>query len=307
MASRDVDYAGGQSKCSKFGKALYDSDKGEVFGRTAGSWAKISAFYIVYYSCLAGFFAAMLFGFFKTLDDTEPTQTGMYSLIKYNPGMGFRPLIVTTADTTLVHINTTNADTYHDKVANIIQYLRENGYIDEHNRPSNITKDASGRDVFNVGSMGDACTIDPNNVNNSFGYREGKPCILLKVNKIFRWEPQPFDNDSLTTTDHGKEAEKALGSGISATNIGVTCEGENDGDMDSLGKVEFYPPEGFAYSFYPYLNAKDYRAPLVWAKFNHVQKGVLMQIWCKIWAKNIYHHRNDKAGSVRFELMIEDK
>ena len=49
--------------------------------------AKIGLFYLIFYSCLAGFFAAMLAGFFATLDDDAPTQKGMYSLIKGNPGM----------------------------------------------------------------------------------------------------------------------------------------------------------------------------------------------------------------------------
>ena len=49
--------------------------------------AKIGIFYIIFYSCLAGFFAVMLVGFFATLDEKTPTQKKMYSLIKGNPGL----------------------------------------------------------------------------------------------------------------------------------------------------------------------------------------------------------------------------
>jgi len=48
--------------------------------------AKIGLFYLIYYSCLAGFFAIMLTGFFTTLNDDHPKQTGLFSLIKNNPG-----------------------------------------------------------------------------------------------------------------------------------------------------------------------------------------------------------------------------
>lgn len=49
--------------------------------------AKIGIFYIIFYSCLAAFFAVLLVGFFQTLDVKQPTQQNLYSLIKANPGM----------------------------------------------------------------------------------------------------------------------------------------------------------------------------------------------------------------------------
>jgi sodium/potassium-transporting ATPase subunit beta len=33
--------------------------------------------------------------------------------------------------------------------------------------------------------------------------------------------------------------------------------------------------------------------------------GVLINIECKAWAKNIHHDRADRRGSVHFELMID--
>jgi sodium/potassium-transporting ATPase subunit beta len=33
--------------------------------------------------------------------------------------------------------------------------------------------------------------------------------------------------------------------------------------------------------------------------------GVLINIECKAWAKNIKHDRTDRLGSVHFELMID--
>lgn len=33
--------------------------------------------------------------------------------------------------------------------------------------------------------------------------------------------------------------------------------------------------------------------------------GVLINIECKAWAKNIYHDRHERRGSVHFELMVD--
>jgi sodium/potassium-transporting ATPase subunit beta len=32
------------------------------------------------------------------------------------------------------------------------------------------------------------CTLD-----NNYGYREGKPCILIKLNRIYGWKPEPYN------------------------------------------------------------------------------------------------------------------
>jgi len=56
--------------------------------------AKIGLFYLIFYSCLAGFFAIMLAGFFQTLSDDHPKQMGMLSLIKGNPGIVVSVLLI---------------------------------------------------------------------------------------------------------------------------------------------------------------------------------------------------------------------
>jgi len=40
-------------------------------------------------------------------------------------------------------------------------------------------------------------------------------------------------------------------------------------------------------------------------KQNYCIRCVYCQIWCKLWVSNIKHHKNDKAGSIHFELMAD--
>merc|ERR1712223_1879114 len=48
---------------------LWNPDTGEVLTRTPLSWLKITVFYCIYYSCLAGFWIACMNIFFATLPE----------------------------------------------------------------------------------------------------------------------------------------------------------------------------------------------------------------------------------------------
>lgn len=144
---------------------------------------------------------------------------------------------------------------------------------------------------FKLDSLGEECTWQ-----KDYGYDEGSPCVLLKLNKVFGWTPEEYEN--------GTEPDFVKGQ-ISPGHIHITCEGENPGDAENMGPVKFFPPNGFPIKYYPYRNQLGYRQPIVFAKFMHPMEGVVMQIWCKAWAANIMHHKNDKAGSIHFELMVD--
>ncbi|CAB4037130.1 sodium potassium-transporting ATPase subunit beta-1-like [Paramuricea clavata] len=60
---------------------LYNEEKGEVMGRTAESWGKIGLFFLVYYACLAAFFAAIFAIAFSTMPEIEdgPKYTSFIS------------------------------------------------------------------------------------------------------------------------------------------------------------------------------------------------------------------------------------
>jgi len=291
-------------KCSDFSKSIWNSEKKEFIGRTGGSWAKIGAFYLVYYSCLAGFFAIMMVGFFTTLDSEAPTQQGMYSLIKGNPGMGFRPM--PNIESTLIKFKADDAKSYAEHIKNIEELLEtyqdkeESNIVDcDTETPNEKRKQVCS---FNVAkSLGNVCTRE-----NDYGYKNGTPCVLLKVNKVYGWTPEAFDNETLADPEehHAVEAKAKLGARLKSDYIGITCEGENEGDADNIYNADYYPEFGFSFKYYPYLNFPNYMPPLVFVQLD-VRKGALIQVWCKLWAKNIKHHKNDKAGSTHFEVLVD--
>jgi len=82
------------------------------------------------------------------------------------------------------------------------------------------------------------------------------------------------------------------------------CSVQNDGDKDNIINTTYYPDLGYSYAYFPYYNTKGYLAPLVFVQFE-VRRGALIQVWCKLWVSNIKHHKNDKAGSTHFELLVD--
>ena len=61
-------------------------------GRTPKSWALILIFYVIYYACLAAFWALMFAIFWQiSIDLEKPRWTTDSSLIGSSPGMGVRP------------------------------------------------------------------------------------------------------------------------------------------------------------------------------------------------------------------------
>jgi len=300
MASTEIEYKDGQperggigGRMQSFKKSIYDGETKTFVGRTGSSWAKIGVFYLIYYSCLAGFFAVSLVIFFTTVDDNRPSQIGFHSLIKSNPGLAFRPM--PNIESTLIKFNQGEEDSYKKYTSNIESFLAKYKATHENQVPcAPGAKPPKGKVCqFNTTeASGGFCTPE-----KDFGYYEGKPCVLLKMNKVFGWEPEDYKNDSIP--------EDLDGHTISPSGIYVTCEGENPSDVDNLGEVEIYPKAGFLKNYFPFENIQGYQSPVVFVRMNHLKTGVTIQVWCKAWAGNILHNKNDKAGSTHFEILMD--
>lgn len=295
-----------------FGTFMYNSKEHTVMGRTALSWAAILSFYVVFYAVLAGYWAACLAAFMHSIDFSQPTQQHKYSLLKDNPGMTFEP--VTDTSTTLIWFNSSDSTSYSthiDRLNNVTQPYYD---LTQAHAAKNTTGVYQCEQTGDVSDLNRVCLFDVEShipiecrKENDYGFRAGTPCIFLRPNKIFAYMPESYNllNAQLNTTLDSPPKSLFDGpSRLTDNSIAVTCEGENPADIDNLLSVEFFPPHGFPFYYYPYLMQPNYLPPFVMAKFTVIPGRALM-IWCRIWALNMKHDKNDVQGSIHFELMVD--
>lgn len=300
---------------------LWNGETSEFLGRTASSWGKILFFYTIFYACLAGFFIGLLAIFWQTLDTERPKWQLHESLIGTNPGLGFRPMPPEAhLGSTLIWYKSNRPDNmiyWHDTINKFLE-----DYVDpknEENIDDGCTYDRPARDgkycPFKIESL-DNCS--PGKTDKKYGFPIKKPCVYLKLNKIYNWTPRVFnetDASQITDAEERDQYQKMpdfLKEAIANTRdqrernlIWVSCEGESPADVENLGPVHYSPRRGFPAYYFPYQNVRGYQPPIVAVQFERPKPGVLINIECKAWAKNIIYDRSDRRGSVHFELMID--
>jgi sodium/potassium-transporting ATPase subunit beta len=298
-----------------FSQFLWNSNTGEFCGRTGASWAKILIFYLIFYACLAAFWAVMLLIFYQTIDPTSPKWQLSESRIGINPGLGFRPRPpVEKIESTLIWFSGTGKDDGSWKHWG--QDLEK--YLEPYNKES---KEGTGEhtmslDECNTGrdpGVGKYCPFVAHekanqtgthgcNKENYYGYKEGKPCVLIKLNRIYGWKPEAFGNDEIPDEVKGVVSSTK---GSYEGGVYIVCEGENPADKENIGEMTYYPNQVIRSNYFPFTNQPGYLSPYVMVKFSSPATGVLINIECKAWAKNIKHDRQDREGSVHFELLID--
>jgi len=285
-----------------FCRFLYNSEDGTVMGRGGKSWGQLGFFYLIYYICLSAFFCGTIAVFYQTIDDNKPKLQGDDSLLKGNPGMGFSPL--PDIETTLIRV-TDKPDkikTYVDALKTILEPYKKawekngNGTETDCNLSTNmeLRKDATKACPVNYDALTKTC-----NEGNNFGFTATppKPCVLLKLNRIYGWEPVPY-----TASQENRPGEMdAHVDGI----VPIKCVGENPADRDHMGPLEYSPQAGFPMLYFPFKKQEGYLSPLVFVQFTNATKNLGLMVECKAYATNIEVDVQEKRGSVHFELLID--
>jgi sodium/potassium-transporting ATPase subunit beta len=290
-----------------FKRFLYNPSTGEVLGRTGGSWAKILIFYVIFYACLAAFWAVMLLIFYQTIDPHYPKWQLAESRIGDNPGLGFRPRPPEDkVDSTLIWFTSGSRGNWQHWKENLDEYLEpytQDRSVGKGESVATVDECRNGKQPekgkycpFNYKDLfqqqNEKC-----NKNNNYGYELGTPCILIKLNRIYGWEPKPYTNLPQNIPPVNRTGGQ--------DGIFITCEGENPADKENIGPLRYAPDQLIKTNYFPFTNQPGYLSPFVMVHFMQPSRGILINIECKAWAENISHDRQDREGSVHFELLID--
>jgi len=261
-------------------------------GRTASSWGKIGIFYLIYYICLAAFWAVLLAIFFQTVDDNRPTYTGSDSLLKNKPGLGYQPM--PDYESTLIHFHSSYPASYKIYTDYLSAYMKQ--YKPENKVRDTIYKDC-GTEKVKAGEdpTKTVCTfkedhLGPCIAKQDYGYNEAQPCIALKLNKVYGWKPS---NNS---------------------DIKISCAGMYPADKDNIKSVTYFPGPGngqegasvgtIKSEFFPFLSQLGYLSPLVMVKFEKIEVATLIMVKC---TAEWQGEDERETADVRFELLMQTK
>ena len=253
--------------------------------------------------------------FLQTVSYEEPKWQTENSIIGESPGLGLRPgqepdLI----DSSIIVFNKDSKNT--DQENNWQEWAeRISSFLESYTAAKNETK-GKNCDADGIKATKDkACLFDIEKLGacgkSNYGYDQGKPCIFLKLNRIYGLENKEYNAEELPE-DMPEELKTHIGKQTNKDQVWVHCQGKNPADKEILENIEYYPAtRGFSNNYFPYMRQDDYLNPLVAVQFSPRLEGgrgigQLIHIECRAWAQNIGYNRRDKIGCTAFELQVFD-
>lgn len=287
---------------------IHNPETGEYFTRTPKSWLLIFIFYVIYYSCLAAFWAGMLAIFLTTIPEATtgngPRWQHESSLIGVSPGLGLQPKqSKVNIDSSMIQFNFESATDDGE-----IQGFE--GWVNRYKEFTQAYDSQSGSACSegDGSSASKVCKFDTSSLGpcgkENFGYDSGSPCILLKLNKIYGLTPEAIDD--VNGSEMSDELKEHVNAEPNKNQVWVECYGENPADKEVLaGKIKYYPAsQGFPFYYFPYMNQDGYVSPLVAVQFVGVPANQLLHIECRAFANNIDYNRRDRIGINHLELHV---
>ncbi|KAM6945816.1 sodium/potassium-transporting ATPase subunit beta-1b [Aplochiton taeniatus] len=284
---------------------VWNSEKSEFLGRTGSSWFKILLFYVIFYGCLAGIFIGTIQALLLTLSDYKPTWQDRVS----PPGLTHTPR----SDKTEMSFNLNDLETYLTYTKNLRDFLAK--YDDDLQRDQMKYEDC-GDEPAEYKNRGDlesdigirkACRFSRSALGPCsgledpyFGFKEGKPCIVVKLNRIVNFRPKPpLTNDSIP-----EDAQYKVQSNV----VPLYCTNKREEDAGKVGEVRYFGiGQGFPLQYYPYygkLLHPQYLQPLVAIQFVNLTMNMELRIDCRVYGENIGYSEKDRYQG-RFDLKIQ--
>lgn len=256
--------------------AIYNSRTGEFLGRTATSWALILLFYLVFYVFLAGMFTLTMWVMLQTLDDNIPKYQDRVA----NPGLMIRPRSMD------ITFNRTDPTKYNQYIQHLETFLQQyNDSLQERNELCMVGEyymqdEQQEKKVcqFKRSLLRQCSGLS----DTTFGYAEGKPCVLIKMNRIIGLKPRgdPY----------------------------INCTAKRDSPL----QMQYFPSEGrFDKMYFPYYGKNlhpGYVQPVVAVKLLLTKEDYNRElaVECKLEGTDLRNHdeRDKFMGRVTFRVKV---
>lgn len=282
---------------------VWNSEKGEFLGRTGCSWFKIISFYVIFYLCLAGIFIGTIQALLLTLDNYKPTYQDRVA----PPGLSHTPR----SEKSEISFSMSDNGTYKSYIAHMDKLLE---LYDEGRQADSMKYEDCGdspRSYIDRGSVEKdkgqrrACRYSRSLLGScsgladkTYGFKEGKPCLIVKLNRIVNFRPQAPGNQSLPD---------ALQARAMPNMIPIFCKHKREEDADKIGEIKYFGlAQGFPLQYYPYYGKQlqpQYLQPLVAIQFANVTVGKEVRAECKIFGENINYSEKDRYQG-RFDVKL---
>ncbi|XP_059050413.1 sodium/potassium-transporting ATPase subunit beta-1-like [Achroia grisella] len=259
----------------RIAKVVYNPTDGSFFGRTSKRWGIVITFYLVFYAVLAAMFALCMGGLFLSLDFSRPSYTLHSSLIGANPGLTYRP---------------------RGQEGTVVEYSVEANSSDVYTSQLDEILEAYAHEVWRGGIT--ECTSEDN-----FGF-PFSPCIFIKLNKIFDWVPEYYDDVNNLPADMPDALQDYIKTTDKLKQVWVSCAEE--GSNTNSSRIQY--PWGMALlGRYPFQNVGDHPSPILAVTFTP-PVNTPFTVRCRAWAKNIVYNKSIKeaSGYTRIQLHIHD-
>jgi len=209
---------------SNFGTFLYNSETGQVMGRSGESWLKIGVFYLIFYGFLAAFFSAMLTVFLKTLNDPETGGAPKLTQFIINkPGLTYK---------SNMGLKKFEGKPDAEKVKAYKEFVKD--ILGKYNGTAcgDSTTGMGDTDcVFDTSKLGDC---GPKGEAKNYGLDSDMMCVYVRINKVYGWVPKGTDGTNF---------------------LNLKCDAEAD-------KAKIIPA-GFHIGSFPFRGQKDFELPVV--------------------------------------------
>ncbi|KAJ8405958.1 hypothetical protein AAFF_G00308460 [Aldrovandia affinis] len=275
-------------RCQDFGRFVWNPDDQTFMGRTPEKWVYISLYYVAFYVVMTALFILAIYVLMYTLSPYSPDYQDRLT----SPGVMVWPdaygeegveIFFNTSDkkswSKMSNCLTHFLQPYNDSMQNQNSHTCTQGkyFIQTHFSGPHHTKWAC---PFTQSMLGNCSGIE----DPTFGYADGKPCVIIKMNRIINFCP----------------GNQTLGPYVNCT----VLEGS-----DNVRGMEYFPTNGtIDLSYFPYygkLAQPTYINPLVAVKFDMV-KNRKVKIQCRVVADNIAHQNfyDPYEGKVEFCLTV---